>query len=121
MRLEDDIKDFLRARGVELVGLAGPERFDGPPSTDLEYSMPGAKSLVSMALPMHVGAVYDFLAKRSPAPHNLDQFLKYQRILRLEEELAASSRSGATAPAPCPCPPTTAAPRTSSRSSPLSP
>ncbi len=92
MRLEDDIKGFLRARGVELVGLAGPERFDGPPSTDLEYSMSGARSLVSMALPMHVGAIYDFLGKRSPAPHNLDQFLKYQRILRSEEELAVFLR-----------------------------
>lgn len=88
MKLEKDVKDFLHDRGVELVGLAGPERFDGPPSTDLDYGMPGAKSLVSMALPMHVGAIYDFLAKRSPAPHNLDQFLKYQRILRLEKDLA---------------------------------
>jgi ferredoxin len=87
-RLESDIKDFMHAQGVELVGLAGPERFDGPPSVDLDYSMPGANSLISMAMPMHVGAVYDFLAKRSPAPHNLDQFLKYQRILRIERELA---------------------------------
>ena len=88
MKLEKDIKDFVRARGVELVGLAGPERFDGPPSADLNYSMKGAKSIVSMAAPYHVGAIYDFLAKRSPAPHNLDQFLKYQRILRVEKELA---------------------------------
>jgi hypothetical protein len=88
VKLEDEIKDFVRARGVELVGLAGPERFDGPPSTDLNYSMKGARSLISLAVPYHVGAVYDFLAKRSPAPHNLDQFLKYQRILRLEKELA---------------------------------
>ena len=84
---EADIKDFVHARGVELVGLAGPERFDGPPSTDLNYSMKGAKSVISMAVPYHVGAIYDFLAKRSPAPHNLDQFLKYQRIMRLEKDL----------------------------------
>ncbi len=88
MKLEDEIKDFVRAKGVDLVGLAGPERFDGPPSTDLNYSMKGARSLISVAAPYHVGAIYDFLAKRSPAPHNLDQFLKYQRILRLEKELA---------------------------------
>jgi len=88
VKLEDEIKDFVRAKGVDLVGLAGPERFDGPPSTDLNYSMKGARSLISVAAPYHVGAIYDFLAKRSPAPHNLDQFLKYQRILRLEKELA---------------------------------
>jgi len=86
--LESDIKDFVRARGVELVGIAGPERFDGPPSTDLEYSMKDAKSFIALAAPYHSGALYDFLAKRSPAPHNLDQFLKYQRILRLEKDLA---------------------------------
>jgi hypothetical protein len=88
MSLENEIKDFVHARGVPLVGLAGPERFDGPPSTDLNYNMKGAKSVISIAAPYHVGAIYDFLAKRSPAPHNLDQFLKYQRILRLEKELA---------------------------------
>jgi len=86
--LESDIKDFVRARGVELVGIAGPERFDGPPSTDLDYSMKEARSFIAVAVPYHQGAIYDFLAKRSPAPHNLDQFLKYQRILRLEKELA---------------------------------
>jgi len=88
VKIETAVKDFVHARGVELVGLAGPERFDGPPSTDLDYTMKGGKSVISMAVPYHAGAIYDFLAKRSPAPHNLDQFLKYQRIMRLEKELA---------------------------------
>lgn len=64
--LENDIKDFVRARGVEVVGTAGPERLDGPPSLDLSYTMPGARSVVSMALPMDTDAIYDFLCKRSP-------------------------------------------------------
>ncbi len=88
MRLEDSIKDFARAQGVEVVGIAGPERLDGPPSVDLSYTMPGARSVISMALPMHVGALYDFLAKKSPAPHNLDQFLNYQRLQRIGKNLA---------------------------------
>ncbi|RJP31034.1 MAG: hypothetical protein C4536_08845 [Actinobacteria bacterium] len=86
--IEARIKDFVRARGVDVVGIAGPGRLDGPPSLDLSYTMPGAKSVVSMALPMDVDAVYDFLAKRSPAPHNLDQFLNYQRLQRIGRELA---------------------------------
>jgi len=57
VKLEDEIKDFVRAKGVDLVGLAGPERFDGPPSTDLNYSMKGARSLISVAAPYHVGAI----------------------------------------------------------------
>ena len=86
--LEERIKDFVRARGVEVVGIAGPEMLDGPPSLDLSYTMPGARSVVAMALPMNVDAVYDFLSKRSPAPHNLDQFLNYQRLQRIGKELA---------------------------------
>ncbi len=86
--LENEIKDFVRARGVEVVGTAGPERLDGPPSLDLSYTMPGARSVVSMALPMDTDAIYDFLCKRSPAPHNLDQFLSYQRMQRVGKELA---------------------------------
>lgn len=85
--MEERIKDFVRGRGVEVVGIAGPERLDGPPSLDLDYSMPGARSVVSMVLPMNTGAIYDFLAKRSPAPHNLDQFLSYQRLQRIGKEL----------------------------------
>jgi ferredoxin len=86
--LEEKIKDFVRGQGVEVVGIAGPERLDGPPSLDLEYSMTGARSVIAMALPMNVDALYDFLAKRSPAPHNLDQFLNYQRLQRIGKNLA---------------------------------
>ena len=86
--LEEKIKSFVREQGVTVVGLAGPERLDGPPSLDLDYSMPGGRSIISMALPMHVGAIYDFLAKLSPAPHNLDQFLSYQRLQRIGQHLA---------------------------------
>lgn len=86
--LEDKIKAFVREQGVAVVGLAGSERLDGPPSLDLAYSMRGGRSIISMALPMHVGAIDDFLAKRSPAPHNLDQFLSYQRLQRIGQHLA---------------------------------
>jgi ferredoxin len=86
--IEARIKDFVNAQGVEVVGIAGPERLDGPPSVDLDYSMPGARSVISMALPMNVDAIYDFLSKKSPAPHNLDQFLNYQRLQRIGKNLA---------------------------------
>ena len=88
MDLEEKIKDFVHDQGVEVVGLAGPERLNGPPSLDLNYSMPGARSVISMALPMNVDALYDFLAKRSPAPHNLDQFLNYQRLQHIGANVA---------------------------------
>ena len=88
MNLEENIKEFVRDQGVDVVGIAGPEHLDGPPSLDLEYTLHGARSVISMALPMNVDALYDFLAKRSPAPHNLDQFLNYQRLQRIGANLA---------------------------------
>ena len=34
--IEGQIKDFIKEQGADLVGVAGPERMDGPPSLDPE-------------------------------------------------------------------------------------
>jgi ferredoxin len=86
--LEARIKEFVRDQGVEVVGIAGPGRLDGPPSLDPTYCMKGAKSIVSMAIPMDTSAIYDFLSKRSPTPHNVDQSHGNQRMHRVSQELA---------------------------------
>jgi hypothetical protein len=86
--LEQKIKAFVKDQGVEVVGVAGPDRLDGPPSLDPTYTMRGARSIVTMALPMNVGAIYDFLGKKSPAPHNADQVLMNQKMNRITASLA---------------------------------
>jgi hypothetical protein len=86
--LESRIDQFLRDRGVEVVGFAGPDRLDGPPSLNPRHTMRGARSIVSMALPMNVQAIYDFLGKKSAVPHNLDQLKQGQRLYRISRELA---------------------------------
>jgi hypothetical protein len=91
--LEEKIKDFVRGQGVKVVGIAGPERLDGPPSLDPTYTMPGARSIISMALPMDTQAIYDFLGKRSPVPHNLDQIRMNQQMYRTAEFTAGYIRS----------------------------
>jgi hypothetical protein len=78
--LEQKIKSFVKDQGVEVVGVAGPDRLDGPPSLDPTYTMRGARSIVTMALPMNVDAIYDFLSKKSPAPHNVDQYKLNQKL-----------------------------------------
>ena len=50
--LEKQIKDFAHSQGVQVVGVAGPDRLDGPPSLDPTYTMKGARSIVSMAVPI---------------------------------------------------------------------
>jgi hypothetical protein len=91
--LEEKIKAFVRDQGVEVVGLAGPDRLDGPPSLDPTYTMRGARSIVSMVMPMDVNAIYDFLGKKSPVPHWLDQLKKNQQMHRTCNFLAGYIRS----------------------------
>ncbi len=35
--LEQEIKDFVKDLDVDIVGIAGPERLNGPPSMDPTY------------------------------------------------------------------------------------
>ena len=91
--VEQKIKDFARQQGVPVVGVAGPERLDGPPSLDPTYTMRGARSIVSLAAPMDVPAIEDFLAKKSPTPHNLDQLRMNQQLHRAASFLAGYIRS----------------------------
>lgn len=92
-QLEKTIKTAAHDLGVTVVGIAGPERLkSGPPSIDLNYSLPGARSFISLVLPMDIGAIDEFLSKASPAPHNLDQYRKYQKLLRIGHKLADAVR-----------------------------
>ena len=70
--IEENIRSFLKNQGVQVIGMAGPERLDGPPSLDPTYTMRGAKSIVCFAMPTNVSAIYDFLSKKTPVTHNTD-------------------------------------------------
>ena len=86
--IEGDIRSFLKNQGVQVIGMAGPERLDGPPSLDPTYTMRGAKSIISFALPMNVDAIYDFLSKKTPVTHNADQLIGNQKIHHIAKRLA---------------------------------
>ena len=91
--MEQRIKDFVRQQGVEVVGIAGPDRLDGPPSLDPTYTMKGARSIVSYILPMDVEAIDAYLGKKSYVPHNLDQFRKNIRVNAIGDLVAAYIRT----------------------------
>jgi len=86
--LEEDIRNFLKNQGVGVIGIAGPERLDGPPSLDPAYTMRGAKSIICFAMPMDVDAIYDFLSKKTPVTHNTDQLIMNQKIHHIAARLA---------------------------------
>jgi hypothetical protein len=86
--IEEKIKDFARKAGAALVGIAGPGRFNGPPSIDPKYTLHSANSIISIVLPMNVPAIYDFLGKKTHGPHNIDQLKTVQKIFRISTEIA---------------------------------
>ncbi len=86
--IEEKIRSFLKNQGVQVMGIAGPERLDGPPSLDPAYTMRGAKSIICFALPMDVNAIYDFLSKKTPVTHNTDQLIGNQKIHHIAKRLA---------------------------------
>jgi epoxyqueuosine reductase QueG len=86
--LEEDIRNFLKNQSVGIIGIAGPERLDGHPSLDPAYTMRGAKSIISFAMPMDVDAIYDFLSKETPVTHNTDQLIMNQKIHPIAGRLA---------------------------------
>jgi epoxyqueuosine reductase QueG len=64
---------FLTAQGACAVGVCTKETLaGGPPSTDLEYVLPEAKSAVSFAVPMDQGKIERYLAKENHADHQQD-------------------------------------------------
>jgi len=91
--LKQRIKDFAGDLGIETIGAAGPDRLDGPPSLDPTYSMKGARSVVSFALPMNVEAIYDWFSKKTNASHLKDQIVMSQEIFRKADQIAEFIRS----------------------------
>ncbi len=66
-------KEFLTLLGASAVGVCTTETLaGGPPSTDLEAVLPGARSAVSFAVPMDQAKIERFLAKQSHAEHQTD-------------------------------------------------
>jgi len=91
--IEQKIKDFAKEQGVAVVGVAGPERLDGPPSLDPTYTMKRAKSIVSLVMPMDVNAIYKFLGKESYHPHLSDQTRMNQKLFHIADRIAEYIRS----------------------------
>jgi epoxyqueuosine reductase len=89
MALEKKIEEFLLERGALKVGFATLETMaGGPPSADLTYVMPAARSAVSFALPLDREKIRAYLSKRDHASHEKDNIELNIRSSRLAKELA---------------------------------
>jgi epoxyqueuosine reductase len=73
MSLEKEIIELLKSLGAISVGFANLETLaGGPPSADIRYIMPGAKSAISFALPENKEFLLRFLAKEDILSHEKD-------------------------------------------------
>ncbi len=91
--LEEKIKSFAKEQGIEVVGVAGPDQLDGPPSTDTSYILKGGKSCVMFAVPLSVESIYDFFSKKNKTHHNIDKMKKSQVTNRTSVKIAEFLKS----------------------------
>lgn len=72
--LSQIVKDMAKSYGVSDVGIVTKETLEGgPPSTDLSYVLPNAKSAICFSLPLDEKAIESFLKKEDRLGHEIDQ------------------------------------------------
>jgi len=83
------VEEFLLERGALKVGVATLETLEGgPPSTDLEYCLEGARSAVSFALPLNRDYIRAYLAKQDRLSHEKDNIDTNIKATDISWELA---------------------------------
>jgi epoxyqueuosine reductase QueG len=69
------VREYVMNLGAAATGIATVETLaGGPPSADLTYVLPGARSAISFALPLDQEAVCAFLRKEDRVSHERDNF-----------------------------------------------
>lgn len=75
--LGQTVIDYVMCQGACAVGIATLETLEGgPPSADLSYVLPKAKSAISFALPLDQSLIPPFLMKKDFHSHERDNVLK---------------------------------------------
>jgi epoxyqueuosine reductase QueG len=89
MSLEREVEEFLLERGALKVGFANAKSLSGgPPSADLTYILPEARSAVSFALPLDRDKIRAYLSKESHTAHERDNYDTNVKSSRLAKALA---------------------------------
>lgn len=87
--LTDQVLEFARSWGASLLGIATGETLaGGPPSVDLEYVLPGARSAVSIAVPLNMDHIRAFLAKEDRLSHEQDNLRVNMQVTGIAAYLA---------------------------------
>jgi epoxyqueuosine reductase QueG len=81
--------DFVKSQGACVAGVATTDTLaGGPPSTDLEYVLPGARSAVTFAVPLDPEKIERYLSKEDHAGHQEDNIRTNRMATRIAVGLA---------------------------------
>lgn len=89
LTLNNEIESFLKERGALKVGFATLETLaGGPPSADITYILPEARSAISYALLFDREKIRDYLSKKNFEEHEKNRFYLNYRSVKISKELA---------------------------------
>jgi epoxyqueuosine reductase len=72
-KMTSRIKELAKCLGATAVGISTMETLaGGPPSVDLSYVLPGAKSAVSFLVPLNQSYIEPYLQKKDRRSHEMD-------------------------------------------------
>ena len=88
-RLTNTVKDLVRGGGAVSAGIVTTQTLaGGPPSTDLHYVLPEARSAVVFAMPLDEKAIETFLSKKDMAGMNISNHRVNTMVSGIAMELA---------------------------------
>lgn len=83
------IKELAKCLGATAVGIATTETLaGGPPSADLSYVLPGAKSAVSFLVPLNQSYIEPYLRKKDRHSHEVDNIRTNSLVSGISFEIA---------------------------------
>jgi len=81
MSMKEEITSIAREMGLDKIGFTSKERLkDAPPSADLAYILPNAKSAISLCVALDKAAIRPYLSKQDLWAHNTDHKATYFKL-----------------------------------------
>ncbi len=88
-KLTSRVKELAKCLGATAVGIATTETLKGgPPSADLSYVLPGAKSAVSFLVPFNQDHIEPYLSKKDRRSHETDNVRTNTQVTGISFEIA---------------------------------
>ncbi|MCK4722769.1 MAG: epoxyqueuosine reductase, partial [Dehalococcoidia bacterium] len=82
MSLKEEIFSMARRMGIDKVGFTTRERLaDAPPSGDLGYLLPSARSAISLVVALDKAAIRAYLSKADQMAHTRDHRASYMKVI----------------------------------------